>query len=666
MSEIVEVKLTTRTKSGTLIRSPATLEYRDGRIYFLKSPFSLKDEIKSMAGSRWHGYDEESPRKIWSVEDSQRNRFQLGFLMGEDVYEWFNRDVVKHDYCGLMLNGKPTPPMPHQCDMADHFLTFHYGVKAAEMGVGKTLSAQLVIQKSGVRRWWWVGPKSSLPNIRREFRKWGFNFDTGDISIEMMTYEELTRRMDEWEPGATPPQGVIFDESSRLKGHASQRTRAAQMLANLIRECYGYDGYVIEMSGTPSPKSPIDWWSQTEIAWPGFLKEGSPKAMEQRMAFLKKVEYDSGVFPKRVGWRDDEKKCNICGEHQQIGPHELDGDTDPADYHPYVPSINEVALLHERLEGLVIIKHKKDCLTLPEKRYRKVICKPSSSVLRVAQAMVQAAPNTITGLTWLRELSDGFQYKDVKDGLTACTHCENGKVDEWFVGDRSYRNIELLDDELIASLEKRQIDCPKCKGTKQVDKIVRITKEVPCPKDKALEADLETCEETGRIVIFAGFTGSVDRIAEFCRKKDWAVVRCDGRGFEVSVREDKQTRVITSGGDEALAYWADLASNPRVAFVAHPESGGMSLTLVEARMAVFWSNSFKPEYRSQAEDRIHRKGMDENLGCEIVDYVHLPTDDRVIQVIRDNRRLELMTMGDFPLDHEVEVAPDDCVLAAAA
>jgi hypothetical protein len=98
MSEIVQVKLTTRTSSGTLIRSPATLEYADGRIYFLKSPFSLKDEIKAMGGSRWHGYDEEDGRKIWSVEDSQRNRFQLGFLMGEDVYAWFNRDVIEHDY----------------------------------------------------------------------------------------------------------------------------------------------------------------------------------------------------------------------------------------------------------------------------------------------------------------------------------------------------------------------------------------------------------------------------------------------------------------------------------------------------------------------------------------------------------------------------------------
>jgi len=98
---------------------------------------------------------------------------------------------------------------------------------------------------------------------------------------------------------------------------------------------------------------------------------------------------------------------------------------------------------------------------------------------------------------------------------------------------------------------------------------------------------------------------------------------------------------------DALDYWSDVENNPRVAFVAHPESGGMSLTLIEARTAVYWSNSFKPEYRGQSEDRIHRKGMDENLGCTIVDLVHLPVDERVLEVIRDNRRLELMTMGDF-------------------
>ncbi len=63
-------------------------------------------------------------------------------------------------------------------------------------------------------------------------------------------------------------------------------------------------------------------------------------------------------------------------------------------------------------------------------------------------------------------------------------------------------------------------------------------------------------------------------------------------------------------------------------------------------MAVYWSNSWKPEYRVQSEDRIHRKGMDEKLGCTIVDLIHLPSDGRVLVVIRANRRLELMSMGE--------------------
>jgi len=185
---VEQVKMTVRTSSGTLIRVPATLDYRDGRIFFLKSPFALKDEIKAMRGSHWHGYDEEGPQKIWSVDDCQRNRFQLGFLCGEDVYAWFDRPLIPHQYT--------RPLMPHQRDLADAGLTYHYQIFAAEMGVGKTLAAQEVMERSGVESWWWAGPKTSLPNIKRELRKWQFPFDR--IQVEFFTYEGLVRVMDQW------------------------------------------------------------------------------------------------------------------------------------------------------------------------------------------------------------------------------------------------------------------------------------------------------------------------------------------------------------------------------------------------------------------------------------------------------------------------------------
>jgi hypothetical protein len=654
MSQIIQTKLITETAKGTRIKCPATLEFTDGRILFVKSPFALKDEIKAMRGSKWHGHDEEDGRKIWSVEDCQRNRFQLDYLQrGSIVYEWFDREIIRHQYHEMRLDGKPVLPMPHQFDLADSGLTYHYQIWAAEMGVGKTLAAQMVMEQSGKNHWYWLGPKSSLPNIRREFRRWGFPFEK--INVEFFNYEALAKIVDEWEPGTPVPQGMICDESSRCKGEKTQRTKACQAIADMIRERYGFDGYTILMSGTPSPKSPVDWWAQCEIAWPGFLKEGSPKALEQRLAFLVDKEYDTGVFKKRTGWRDDERKCRTCGLLYEEGPH--DPNVDVLDeYHKFEGSKNEVAFMYERLKGLVQIKHKKDCVKLPEKRYRKIFCRPNPSTLRVARAIAESSPNTVTGMMLLRELSDGFQYRDIEDGMTKCPHCPEhcGKVVEYFNPsdeDATYSAVDFLDEELVKQLEKREVDCPRCGGDGEIPKLVRIAKEVPCPKQEKLEGLLEECEETGRIVIFAGFTGSVDRVQNICLKNGWDVVRCDGRGFHVSrlIKEkgDKGYKVETVTGVEPLDYWANLTENPRVAFVAHPESGGMSLTLVEARMAVYWSNSFKPEYRSQSEDRIHRKGMDENLGCEIVDLVHLPTDLRVLQVIQENRKLELMTMGEF-------------------
>ena len=607
-------------------------------------------EVKAMRGAHFHGYDDEGEYakvKVWSVDDCQRNRFQIGYLCGEDVYTWFDRPLVRHEYRQFLRAGQPAEVMPHQYDLADAGLTYHYQVFGAEMGTGKTLSAQMVIEKSGVDLVWWAGPKTSLPNIKREFKLWSFPFDR--IQVEFFTYEGLVRVMDEWDGSQTLPRFFVADESSRCKNDTSQRSKACQKLADLIRDQYGYEGYVIEMSGTPSPKTPCDWWSQCEIAWPGFLKEGSRRAMEERLAFMVTQQFDAGAFKKRIGWKDDERKCAQCGATCEEGPHDLDGVTDPADYHKFVPSTNEVAYLYDRLKGLAVIKHKKDCLSLPEKRYRKVVCKPTASVLRVAESLVRAAPNAVTGMTRLRELSDGFQYREQQEGTTKCTHCTDGTVAQWVDPEEAgqvYLNVSMLPPEVVGRLVKETVPCPLCHGERQVPKMVRFTREVPCPKDAALKMLLDENEEVGRIVVFAGFTGSVDRIVKLCLKEKWDVVRCDQGNFQVFAAKSDGPDGALATEEEPLDYWANM-DHGKVAFVANPESGGMSLTLVEARMAVYWSNSWKPEYRVQSEDRIHRKGMDENLGCTIVDLIHLPSDGRVLDVIRANRQLELMTMGEI-------------------
>jgi SNF2 family DNA or RNA helicase len=246
-------------------------------------------------------------------------------------------------------------------------------------------------------------------------------------------------------------------------------------------------------------------------------------------------------------------------------------------------------------------------------------------------------------MTLLRELSDGFQYREEQDGMTRCTHCSDGTVTQYVDPEKpeqAYPGIGLLPTEVVARLVPQTVTCPVCGGAREVPKMVRTAREVPCPKDAALKMLLDENEETGRIVIFGGFTGSVDRVARLCLKEKWNVVRCDQGTFQVLTHDGEPVT------EEPLDYWANM-NHPRVAFDANPESGGMSLTLVEARTAVYWSNSWKPEYRIQSEDRIHRIGMDLNLGCLIVDLIHLPTDERVLDVIRENRKLELMTMGEL-------------------
>ncbi len=635
---IEPIKLVTTTRSGTQLKVPAKIERIEDRIFFVDSPFQLKDEIKAMKGSKWHSYMPGDGRRVWSVDDCCRNNFQLDFMMGGNPYVNWDRPLKNYGYS--------RPLFTHQKLMADHCLTYHYKILAAEMGVGKTLSAIEVMEKSGEPDWWWVGPKSGLAAVEREFEKWNLQ-----IQPRMMTYERLRIEMERWTPGDPAPIGVIFDESPRLKTATSKRSKAGAHLADSIRAEHGWDGYVILMSGSPAAKSPIDWWAQAEICYPGFLKEGNVKAFEWRLAIFEKQMTESGDFWKRKTWRDDENKCDKCGEYENHKNHILDGMVElfggGEDNHEFVPSKNEVSYLHERLDGLVLPLAKKDCLDIPEKIYRTIELAPTSTIKRVGKALAKSAISAIQGLTWLRELSDGFQYSEVqseKDPLIRCPVCKGAKeVEQWFnihTDELAHIDSTLAVDE--DDYEQRMYTCPRCEGSGDIPNMVRETKEIRCPKDQACRDLLEENEDQGRLVFFAGFQGSVDRIVNICHKQQWDVVKVDGRGWKILPHDGERPPKNV----KPLSYWANL-DNSRVAFVAHPESGGTGLTLTESRMTVFYSNDFKPENRIQAEDRIHRPGMDENRGATIVDLFHLGTDHKVLNVLKDNRRLEKLTLGEM-------------------
>lgn len=591
---------------------PAELIYTDDRI-FVKFRYNrrLIAEIKAMEGARWHGF-EEPPRKIWSIADSERNAFQLAYLRGQNPYAPFDSEIISREY------GRPL--YVHQGDFSDFMLARHYCIIAGEMGLGKTLSAIEVMEHSGFDDWWYAAPKSGLREVERQFRFW-----EAKIIPQMFTYERLTKTMKEWPKGKKAPRGLFLDESARVKNPTAQRSQAAMTLATGIRNDWGDDGFVVLMSGAPAPKSPADWWHQCEIACPGYIKEGSQMKFKKRLAVIvERASITGGVYPHLESWLDDESKCSVCGLYQDNEIH-LDRKSLSAtelndEYHRFEPSINEVAYLYKRMKGLVMVKFKKDCLDLPEKRYHIVELKPSQPIINLAKTIISTSSTVIAGITLLRELSDGFQYQNIEDGVGVCSVC-NGEG--WIV--------DPLDET-----EVKRIDCDGCGGSGTKKKYKRIAKQLKCPKEDALIDLLDEHLEVGRMVIYAGFTGSVDRCVDICQKCGWETIRVDGRGWVTSME-----------GDPLDIFQDELDKHPRVAFIGQPGAAGMGLTLTASPTIVYYSNDFNFEHRIQSEDRIHRIGMDLNRGATIIDLIHLETDRLILANLQKKRNLQALTLGDL-------------------
>lgn len=606
---------------------------------------ALKDEIKLMDGSRWHGKDE-PPMKAWSVKNCRRNRFQLARLCGVNVYEHYDKPLEE------WTTKSNRPLFEHQTRDVSFFRTRRHCILAGSMGIGKSLTCyELMESDLTIRDWWWVGPRAALTSVAYDSYVWDCK-----RHFKRMTYQALVKTMKEWTPGHPAPMGVIFDECQKIKNPTSQVGQAAFALAEAMRDEYGRDCYIILMSGTPAPKDPTDWFWLTEIACPGFLREGNILKLKNRLAIIEMAEgFAGGRYPKLITWLDDEKKCAKCGRLADSMQHDPLMMTESF-YHVFQPSRNEITTLYQRMQGLVIVEDKAKLLDLPEKVYRVWECKPNQETINAAKLIKASAKSAIETLTLLRELSDGFQYQKVAntENMAKCPVCEGNKIEvehvdketgdvltgeEIRMGRRRILNehgVQIGYDDKPIEVVRREITCYKCSGKGEVPTIEQHTAYINSPKEQALEELLEMYEDEGRLVVFAGFTGAIDKCVGVCRRNDWKIIRIDGRGWWSNME----------GGDlQLLKFFNDKVSYKKIAIVAQPGAGGIGLNFTASSAAVYYSNTFKSDDRDQSEDRIHRPGADHNRGCTIWDIYHLPTDKYVHDNIKRKRDLQKMTMG---------------------
>ena len=625
----------------------------NGRIYF-DFPFNrdIMDEIRVMEGAQYHGFDGApnqewalslfNKSKIWSVKDCERNNFQLERLRGGNPY-------LKYDSLDDSDIKCPEGMWDHQNDFYRHGMHVHYGIWAGEMGTGKTLPAIRLMENSGTDKWWYVAPRSAMKSVQEELREW-----KSLVTPKMFTYAGLVKEVNNL---TEIPQGVIFDESQKIKTPTAKRSKAAKELADAIREGWGDLGYVILMTGTPAPRSPVDWWHQAEVACPGFLREGKQKAFQLRLGLFEKQEsLAGGSYMSRKTWLDDPSKCKVCGETQaeHIG----------AD-HKWTESNDEVSLLSKRLEGLVVVKLKKDCMDLPDKMYRTIVCEPAPSIIRAAKLITKNAARTIEALTNCRELSDGFQYKKEESGTTECSDClATGKVSDFKLKPKYETSTgvpEMSDDDYLLSTAEYHnkffdpclIDCHTCGGSGQAPKIVRKVERVPCPKDDVVKEVLDEHSDVGRLVIYAGFSASVERCVEIAQENKWATIKWDGKGIEIKNADGIKIPVSKNGDSNInevnpLTMFQKMQEQyPRVCFIGNAGAAGTGLNLTASPSILYYSNSFNSDDRIQSEDRIHRAGMDYNRGATIIDIIHLPTDKYVLSNLKEKRNLQSKSMGEI-------------------
>lgn len=613
---------------------PVEIEDRDGRLW-LSFGYNeyYKNEVKCMDGARW------SPEeKSWHITNNRRNMFRLQYLLGANPYK-------QYDSALILADSKRDCLRPHQIDLFRNGITYKEVIWAAEMGTGKTLAAIEVIDYSNVIDWWWVAPIPAIAAFEQEVEKWGIT-----KFPRVMTYDKLTSIIKNWVPGTPAPRGVVFDESSRLKTWASQRTEAARHLVESMRKEWkdkGQEIYVIEMTGTPAPKNPADWYPQCEIAQPGFIREGNIHRFKQRLAIIEMRENDAtgGSYPHMVSWRDSDKKCNICSLSQEDPIHDVSWMDEK--YHEFVAGENEVAKLFPRLKGLVTVIFKKDVLSyLPDKQYRVLQCKPTVEIRNAAKLLEAGAKNAAQTLITLRELSDGFLYQSEITGEMQCPTCKGTLICK--IPQFAEEVDSDLEPDYAINFEPEpigwdEVPCFQCGATGKVPTYSREVKEIESGKDALLRGLLEDHEDDGRLVIYGAFTGSIDRIRRIVTQAGWEYISADGRGWHHTITGHGSVR----GKRAMLDAFQSTTCNDLIAFIGQAGAAGMGLTLTAANEIVYYSNDFNAESRIQSEDRIHRIGMDVNRGATITDLVQLSSD----LLIRDNlikkRRLQDMTLGEF-------------------
>lgn len=145
---------------------------------------------------------------------------------------------------------------------------------------------------------------------------------------------------------------------------------------------------------------------------------------------------------------------------------------------------------------------------------------------------------------------------------------------------------------------------------------------------------LDTIEESdGKVIIWATYRHDIEAI----RKALQQVYGMTTVGAYYGDTSDEERQSV-------ISRFQDPQSELRF-FVGNPRTGGYGITLTEARLVIYYSNSFDLEIRLQSEDRAHRIGQKNNV--TYVDlFVPKTVDEKIVRALRGKINIAGQVLGE--------------------
>lgn len=216
-------------------------------------------------------------------------------------------------------------PWPHQAAAVAWLAARLYGFLAHEMGVGKTLTALLAT--AGCRLTLVVCPIAVGPAWPKQAKLAGDRrkvclavdgpaarraerikaaIESGEPTIIVVNYDAVWRGEIGKILASVQWDAVILDESHRIKSHTGKASKFLSKLSERQPQAKK-----ICLTGTPTPHSPLDWYSQMRFLDPAILGCSYP-AFRNRIA---------NTHPRYPGWVTGFKPEGLAALRERLDQH---------------------------------------------------------------------------------------------------------------------------------------------------------------------------------------------------------------------------------------------------------------------------------------------------------------------------------------------------------